>query len=489
MTSELEYLKDLLRPHVESIFISKTISKKYSIEKVPFMSVKENLFSELMKKHKEIKCRILQTDKKISSESYKILEYLEEKINEKHCSKFVAFENDLYKIRQIIFKETNIDIFDRALEKSLNYDINRNIDYDFYNKVPKSEKVIYYIFFETKLIKKVQEIIKNNSNFKVLNEVNALTYIEVHDVKYFTDYILHIKKKGEETSKYFKNKPFENIKSLLHDHRIPFFWIEDINGEIRLVNDLFNRGEKAYWKEDLQMMVMSSWEANLIRLCKNLGIKISYENKSFSLNSDYPVERIISYLPDFQISNNEYIEVKGFWDKESLHKVYLFKKNEIYHPVQEVGNYILYIIDGDMYYTIEKLYSKIIENWEKSNKIRTQNDILVVGINATERKKYIKNLKTNEIVFMARESENEYDKNAIKLVNKDNKMLGYVAKEWASIYAEKIDMGMEFECKVKQIENNKLTISVQRTNLNKDILYDFLKLSEEENKMYLPDEE
>lgn len=67
------------------------------------------------------------------------------------------------------------------------------------------------------------------------------------------------------------------------------------------------------------------------------------------------------------------------------------------------------------------------------------------------------------------------DKFAIKALDSSNNMLGYVSKEWACVYADKIDMRMTFELKVKIVDTKCLTISVKRTNFDEDILYDFLK--------------
>jgi len=78
-------------------------------------------------------------------------------------------------------------------------------------------------------------------------------------------------------------------------------------------------------------------------------------------------------------------------------------------------------------------------------------------------------------VFLERELDNQYDRNAIRVINDTGKMIGYLAKEWASIYAEKLDMGMTFKAEVKEIEPKTITIIVQRNNPNEQIIYDFLK--------------
>lgn len=235
-----------------------------------------------------------------------------------------------------------------------------------------------------------------------------------------------------------------------------------------------------YYK-DLNCTFRSSWEANIARVLNYNRVKWTYEEIGLVLSGKNENEPIF-YTPDFYLEDNDIIvEIKGFWNKYSLEKVYACKHKKFVYPsnvknsntVFQNCNY--YIIDSDMFVTLEKVYPSLVPNWEPLTVSRKAQDIFVVGINRLERTKFVKALKNSEKITLQRDLDNKFDEFAIQALNTNGDMLGFVSKEWACIYAEKLDMGMEFEAVVKKIDSTYLTLAVKRINYDVDILYDFLK--------------
>ncbi|WP_339217002.1 HIRAN domain-containing protein [Ornithinibacillus sp. FSL M8-0202] len=197
----------------------------------------------------------------------------------------------------------------------------------------------------------------------------------------------------------------------------------------------------------------------------HLGIKWEYERESYFVESDHFSHY---YIPDFFLDNNTLIEVKGFWDNESLKKVSLFKEQHKEHK--------LLTIDSDMYYTLDKMYKKVIPEWEKASVLIKRERLPVVGVTRPERRKFVSNVKIGDNLFLIRDEDNPYDRNAILVVDNDDNEIGFIAKDWASIYADKLDVGMKFNAVVEQKEAKVIKIVVERININ-DInsLYEFLK--------------
>lgn len=103
-------------------------------------------------------------------------------------------------------------------------------------------------------------------------------------------------------------------------------------------------------RKDIDFYVRSSWEANIARLLKFLNINFSYETKTFELeNGKY------HYRPDFKIEEN-YLEVKGWWDDKSKLLKELMKKE---YP--EI--YIIYISEKE-YKLLQEEFKDKIKGWE-----------------------------------------------------------------------------------------------------------------------------
>lgn len=140
------------------------------------------------------------------------------------------------------------------------------------------------------------------------------------------------------------------------------------------------RGGNAYrhtrtgYRPDIGLNVRSGWEANVCRVLKSYGIPFEFEPAVFT----FPVKRgNKSYKPDIYLpTTNEWIEVKGYFDKDSMIKMRRFKK---YYPKEwETLTMIIsksskasrdfcaeHEVPNVLYYQdIEKVYRSRIPNWE-----------------------------------------------------------------------------------------------------------------------------
>ncbi|MDR3597057.1 HIRAN domain-containing protein [Clostridium sp.] len=87
----------------------------------------------------------------------------------------------------------------------------------------------------------------------------------------------------------------------------------------------------------------------------------------------------------------------------------------------------------------------------------------VVGITIKERKQYVKKINIGENVRLLREPNNPYDKNAIKVLDCDDNMLGYISKEWAVLYVNKLNVG---DTNMAKIIEKKLKVILIETNID-----------------------
>lgn len=132
------------------------------------------------------------------------------------------------------------------------------------------------------------------------------------------------------------------------------------------------RHTRSGYRPDLDLVVRSGWEANICRILKSHNITFEFEPYIFS----FPIKRgNKSYRPDFYLPDTqEWIEVKGYFDKNSKTKMKRFKK---YYPehwkkltmIVSDRSSVEFCQDLDvphvmMYRDIRKLYVNNIENWE-----------------------------------------------------------------------------------------------------------------------------
>lgn len=82
---------------------------------------------------------------------------------------------------------------------------------------------------------------------------------------------------------------------------------------------------KSGYRPDLDIVVRSGWEANILRVLKSFDINYEFEPRIFT----FPVKRgNKAYIPDiFLPDTNEWIEVKGYLDKNSQVKLNRFKRH------------------------------------------------------------------------------------------------------------------------------------------------------------------
>lgn len=254
----------------------------------------------------------------------------------------------------------------------------------------------------------------------------------------------------------------------LSDCEINHFIFNDREGkfsiDIRMKAFDDTRKSQHGFRLDLDDCYRSSWEANLARIFNYLQIPFEFEKQEFNVEYE---SRSYHYIPDFFLSNNKIIEVKGFWNRASRDKVKGFR--------EKYPEYELLIIDGDMYITLSRLYSKHIPEWEHDAVYFTKEIIPLIGITQPNRREFVKQLKVGDKVQLVREKDNQYDASAIKVLDLDNNHLGYIATGWACIYASKMDIGMTYTGTVKKIEPKVIQLQVIRDNMDEVIVYDFLK--------------
>jgi hypothetical protein len=93
-----------------------------------------------------------------------------------------------------------------------------------------------------------------------------------------------------------------------------------------------SRFGKTGYRKDLGVFVKSSWEANMMRIFKYLGLIVQYEPQSFVLSDGR------TYRPDFLIHDTgELIEVKGRWLKDAYARFCMFKKEYPGLPIEVIG--------------------------------------------------------------------------------------------------------------------------------------------------------
>lgn len=249
-------------------------------------------------------------------------------------------------------------------------------------------------------------------------------------------------------------------------------WIKDENDNIIINDDIdseFVSHSKKGVRDDINEDVMSSWEANVIRLFNHLKINYAYESDLYDLNKNNCDYKYMSpcYIPDFVLSDGTLIEVKGNLDYRSLQNMKRFK--ELY------PNENIIVIDRDIYYLLEKKYSSLISNWEKTANTLTCY-IDVVGITFKERKQFVDKLNENDELYIVRELDNKFDKNAIKVLDKDNNHIGYISGDYACYYAPKIDKGIKYKLMVKERKEKVLKCSINATNLDSYDVSEYLDI-------------
>ncbi len=89
------------------------------------------------------------------------------------------------------------------------------------------------------------------------------------------------------------------------------------------------------------------------------------------------------------------------------------------------------------------------DNWMPANRI-PRFTFRVVGESFENRYRDLDRLFLGEGVYLAREPQNPYDSNAVAVLNRDRRTLGYLKREVSVWFAPILDRGRRFTCEVKQ---------------------------------------
>ena len=89
------------------------------------------------------------------------------------------------------------------------------------------------------------------------------------------------------------------------------------------------------------------------------------------------------------------------------------------------------------------------DDWTPANRI-PRFTFRVVGESFENRQLDLSRLSIGEAVYLIREPHNPYDSNAVAVVNRERRVLGYLKREVSLWFAPILDKGRKFQCEVKQ---------------------------------------
>ena len=128
-------------------------------------------------------------------------------------------------------------------------------------------------------------------------------------------------------------------------------------------------------------------------------------------------------------------------------------------------------ISAEVYKLLEQKEIEVLEDekiereyFGEEENIREFEYATVVGLYYENRIKVVEKLTIGEEIFFVREKDNQYDSNAIKVVNKNNETIGYVTKENAQEIALKLDTGKRLKCYINRIYENKIKVEFHYEN-------------------------
>ena len=177
---------------------------------------------------------------------------------------------------------------------------------------------------------------------KKKQEMN-LPYPLIVYILYHTNSIRHFKEANLSTLYayffFFFFKNFKKYKGYLEEHKNDFLITSGIGVRIDLNGKVFRSG----------------WEANIARVMNYYNIKWEYEPKKFSFKNIFNFSETFVYIPDFQLNETTYVQIKGRWLGQSLEKVISFKA--AYPSIK------LHLIDKAVYQKYKNKYKNIISEW------------------------------------------------------------------------------------------------------------------------------
>ena len=451
-------------------YLNETIGKSIPIhtnELIQFIRYNEfytkdlNIIKMLLEKYNIPNYIIIQSQ----FDDCKHLEYFADfyRYENKMILKYNQIEKDLHKyslfdgyvVDLANYDLSNLDIYIKKVSdknfKISEKDLLCNRYYIFNNRdINQIQDIINYLKIKTKLYKEYDLVNKEL-------DIYGLTVLLISEtINFCNEY-------------QFKDSILYKLNSLLLETRIQFSFIDDFQDKTKLssfIGNIYdNRKVNWYFRKDLKTVFKSSYEANIARILNYKGIPWEYEKKHIAYET---LKGISYYLPDFFIPNNTIIEVKGFWDYISRKTIVSF--------LEKNTDYKLLIIDNDMMYTLNNLYSSIVNHWENEKIFIKKEIVPIYGINRKDRLPHVEKLKTNNRLIFEREPDNSFDPNAIKALNHNGDLIGYMAAHWCFIYAQKIDLGMKFETEIVKIESQNIKVKVTRTNIEENIVHDILQI-------------
>ena len=111
---------------------------------------------------------------------------------------------------------------------------------------------------------------------------------------------------------------------------------------------------KAGYREDLEHYVRSSWEADLARVFRYLGLTYQYEPRTFELIDEDGES--LTYTPDFYVpALDQWYEVKGWMDSVSARKIALFQA--------QYPNHHIIVVDKTLFAEFQLQYAGLVA-WE-----------------------------------------------------------------------------------------------------------------------------
>lgn len=319
-------------------------------------------------------------------------------------------------------------------------------------------KVYNYVCFRKELLGVVNAVLKKY--FEELPEILPVPGMENWA------YLLQVENDCFASKYACPEIPKKTASTILTKNGVPFIKVVDERGVIKPAPARYGNEEAPRYKSgfrlDLDHMVRSSWEANVARIFRKIGIHYDYEREYYAMGDD------IYYVPDFFLPNNIIVEVKGFWDADSRNKVAAMQKN---HP-----EFTILPIDYDMYESLRLRYAPQIPEWEDNIKTKIESeDVSIVGMKFSANKETLHRLSTGDTLFFEREPNNSFDKNAILVKTKAGEPVGHVSGDWTAVYAPKLDVGMTYRVIVTSIQPRVIHVEVKRDNSDKEILYSFFK--------------
>ena len=116
-----------------------------------------------------------------------------------------------------------------------------------------------------------------------------------------------------------------------------------------------------------------------------------------------------------------------------------------------------------------------LENWEKTAVSKIEYQINIVGTSFIKDKTVFNDIQIDTKLMLVREKNNPYDNNAILVTLMDGRPLGHFPGEWATVFASKLDVGVEYNVRIIEIKPKTIKVSVKRKNYDEEILYDIFK--------------